>query len=54
VLGYTCDDDDVDINADDANLPVDADEEVNFTPAEGVAVSVVAGQTATVNFPPAP
>lgn len=53
-LAYTCDADDADIDANADNLPVDADEVVNFTPPEGVVVSVSAGQTSTVDFPPAP
>ena len=40
------------MDANEANLPVDADEVVTFTPADGVAVTVTAGQTATVDFPP--
>lgn len=51
-LAYTCDKDDPEVDANEANLPVDADEAVTFTPADGVAVTVTAGQTATVNFPP--
>jgi len=51
-LAYTCDKDDPEVDANEANLPVDADEVVTFTPADGVAVTVTAGQTATVNFPP--
>jgi hypothetical protein len=51
-LAYTCDKDDPEVDANEANLPVDADEVVRFTPADGVAVTVTAGQTATVNFPP--
>ena len=51
-LAYTCDTDDPEVDANEANLPVDADEAVTFAPADGVAVTVTAGQTATVNFPP--
>ena len=40
-LAYTCDDDEPDV-----------DEVVTFTPADGVAVTVTAEQTATVDFPP--
>ena len=50
-VAYTCDSDDVEVNAD-----TDATEEVEFTPAEGTAVTVLAGQAADVDFvlPPAP
>ena len=51
-LAYTCDKDDPEVDANEANLPENADEVVTFTPADGVAVTVTAGQTATVNFPP--
>jgi len=40
-LAYTCDDDEPDV-----------DEVVTFTPADGVAVTVTAEQTTTVDFPP--
>ncbi len=40
------------VDANEANLPENADEVVTFTPADGVAVTVTAGQTATVDFPP--
>ena len=54
VVAYTCDSDDIEVDANADNSPVDADEVVTFTPPEGVVVSVTAGQTATVNLPPAP
>ena len=44
-VAYTCDSDDVDVDAD-----TDATEEVLFTPAGGTAVTVVAGQAADVDF----
>jgi hypothetical protein len=51
-LAYTCDTDDPEVDANEANLPVDADEVVTFTPAEGLMVTVTADQTATADFPP--
>jgi len=51
-LAYTCDDDDAEVDANEANLPENADEVVTFTPADGVEVAVTAEQTATVDFPP--
>jgi hypothetical protein len=51
-LAYTCDLDDAAVDANAANLPDGADEVVVFTPADGVAVTVTAEQTATVDFPP--
>ena len=51
-LTYTCDTDDPEVDANEANLPMDADEAVTFTPAEGLMVTVTAEQTATADFPP--
>jgi hypothetical protein len=51
-LAYTCDEDDAEVDANEANVPDGADETVVFTPADGVTVTVTAGQTATVDFPP--
>jgi len=51
-LAYTCDTDDPEVDANEANLPMDADEVVTFTPAEGLMVTVTAEQTATAYFPP--
>lgn len=49
-LAYTCDVDDAAL--DEANPQDAADDLVVFTPADGVAVTVTAEQTATVDFPP--
>jgi hypothetical protein len=53
-VAYTCDADDVEVDADDDNVPEGADELVEFTPPEGVAVTVQANQATTVDFPPLP
>ncbi|HEX9772498.1 MAG TPA: DUF4382 domain-containing protein [Steroidobacteraceae bacterium] len=52
VTAYTCDADDVLIDANDADSPAGADEVVEFTPAAGTPVTVTASQTSTVDFPP--
>jgi hypothetical protein len=49
-LAYTCDVDEVETN--EATLTDGSEELVAFTPADGVAVTVAAGQTAIVDFPP--
>ena len=51
-LAYTCDEDAAATDADLDNVPDGKDEAVEFTPAAGVPVTVTAGQTATVDFPP--
>ena len=51
-MTYTCDNDEPDIDADQPDLPQGADEVVELTPADGVDVTVTAGQTTTVDFPP--
>ena len=51
-VAYTCDDDDAEVDADEANLPDGADEVVVFTPEDGATVTVTAEQTATADFPP--
>lgn len=48
-VAYTCDADETDVDAD-----TDATEEVDFTPTEGTAISVTAGQVADVDFAPPP
>jgi hypothetical protein len=49
-IAYTCDLDDTEV---DANLPQTPEETVDFTPADGIVVTVLAGQTTpNVNFPP--
>jgi len=50
-LAYTCDEDDAEVDANAANLPDGADEAVAFTPADGVTVTVTAGQITPVDFP---
>jgi hypothetical protein len=50
VAAYTCDADAPDVDADAANTPAGADEVVGFTPVDGETVTVVAGQTATLDF----
>jgi Domain of unknown function (DUF4382) len=52
VAAYTCSADAPDVDADLADSPAGADEVVDFTPAAGVPVTVVANQSATVDFPP--
>jgi hypothetical protein len=51
-VAYTCDLEDVHVDADVVPTPPAVGETVDFTPAEGVPVPVTANQTATVNFPP--
>jgi hypothetical protein len=51
-IAYTCDADEPDIDADEADLPQGMDEVVEFTPADGAPVTVTAGQTTQVDFPP--
>lgn len=53
VAAYTCDADAPDIDADLADTPAGADEDVAFTPAAGVAVTVSANANSTVDFAPA-
>jgi len=50
VAAYTCSADAPDVNADDPNMPVDADEVVDFWPVDGVPVTVFAGQDTPLNF----
>jgi hypothetical protein len=52
VLAYTCDPDNVEVDADAADTPTGADEVVEFTPAAGAPVTVTANQTTTVDLPP--
>ena len=51
-LAYTCDADDAEVDANEANPQDAADEVVTFTPADGLMVTVTAEQTATADFPP--
>jgi hypothetical protein len=46
-VAYTCDRDDVEVDAD-----TDAVEDVEFTPADGIAVNVVSNAVTDVDFPP--
>ena len=52
VVAYTCDADASDVDADLADTPAGADEDVAFTPAAGVPVTVTANTTSTVDFAP--
>jgi hypothetical protein len=55
VVAYTCDSDDINIDADADNLPDGNDEVVEFLPPAGTPVTVSADTTEVVNFdPPAP
>jgi Domain of unknown function (DUF4382) len=55
VLGYTCDPDNSTVDANATDSPTaETDEVVEFTPAGGTPVTVLANGTATVDFPPAP
>jgi hypothetical protein len=51
-MAYTCDPDDVEIDANETDLPQGSDEVVELTPTDGVEVTVTAGETAQVDFPP--
>jgi hypothetical protein len=51
-MAYTCSNDEPEVDANEADLPPGADEVVAFTPADGVEVTVTAGQTTQVDFPP--
>jgi hypothetical protein len=54
VVAYTCDADDVDVDADASDDPAGDDEVVGFLPSEGTPVTVGADTTAVVNFDPLP
>lgn len=51
-MAYTCDADEPEVDANEPDLPQGMDEVVEFTPADGVAVTVTAGQATQVDFPP--
>ncbi len=51
-VAYTCDEDAPLVDADAADDPAGDDEVVEFTPADGAAVTVTAGGTATADFDP--
>jgi hypothetical protein len=51
-VAYTCNLDDVTVDADLADAPAGADEVVTLTPEAGIPVTVTANQTTPVDFPP--